>query len=358
MQPIQAQATLKDICRAAGVSLYTASRALAGHRDVAEPTRLRVQAVAAQLGYVANQHARYLKGGKSEMIGVIAASKANPYYATLVSALEEVVESGGYSCFVADAVVNGVYRTDKEDRLIASLIQQRVAAVVLTCPLAEQNLALLAKWKIPVLFVDCPPTAPESHYPSVSIDNFAAGLTMGGHLAGLGYRQWCFVGYARNWTTRESRQQGFATAAAQCGAQLVVVEGGNDVEVARRGVHDLLTSLTKETRPQVIFAGNTILLKGTLLALRDCGLRVPEDMAVVAFDEFDWAALLTPPITVIDQHIARIGQLAGQRLLAILQQDLPPDAPREIVTSYTLCVRESCGALLAPAARPGANLIP
>src|SRR5579871_4990233 len=138
------RATLKDVCSHASVSLYTASRALSGHSDVAETTRARVVESARRLGYVPNQHARNLKGGENRVIGVVAASKTNPYYASLVGALEAGVEAFGYSCFVADAAAMGVYSPEREDRIVHSLIQQRVAAVAVTYAIDAKNLALLA----------------------------------------------------------------------------------------------------------------------------------------------------------------------------------------------------------------------
>jgi LacI family transcriptional regulator len=145
------RATLVDACSQAGVSLYAASRVLSDHAGVAKRTPARVRKVAADLGYVANQHDRNLKGGASTVIGVIAASKANQYYATPVGALEDAVEVHGYSCFVADVATNGIYLPAREDRLIESMIQQRVATVVLTAFIDDRNLTLLESWKIPVL---------------------------------------------------------------------------------------------------------------------------------------------------------------------------------------------------------------
>lgn len=352
------RATLKDVCSKAGVSLYTASRALSDHADISEPTKVRVREVAANLGYVPNQNARNLKGGASSVIGVIAASKANQYYATLVGALESSVETYGYSCFVADAATNGIYLTEREDRIVQSMIQQRVAAVVVTCAIAGKNLALLRSWNIPVLFVDCLP--PESHasYPSVATDNYSASLAVGNHLGALGYRRWCFVGHARNWNTREPRQRGFEAAAAACGASVEIVEGGNEADLARRALAAALTRRSTRERPQAIFASNTVLLAGALLALRDCEIEVPKQMAIAAFDEFDWAALLNPPLTVVDQHIEEIGRAAGFQLLRLLG-DLAADSetPSKVVIAPTLKVRESCGAGLAPQERPGVRTL-
>lgn len=353
MQP-QRAATLKDVSSHAGVSTYTASRALSGHSDVAEATRARVREIAKRLGYVANQHARNLKGGASRVIGVIAASKANQYYATLVGALETAVEAYGYGCFVADAAANGVYLREREDRIVHSMIQQRVAAVVITYAIDETNLALLGEWKIPVMFVDCLPPSAQHAYPSVTTDNYSAGVAVGDHLARLGYRRWCFVGHARNWNTREPRQAGFEAAASGCGASLEIVEGGNDAEVARRAFTAALMRLSGSKRPQAVFASNTVLLKGVLLALHDCGIGIPRDIAVVAFDDFDWAELVSPRVTVIDQHIELIGRTAGSQVLTLLG-DIPAkgDTAGKVVIAPTLIVRASCGARLAPHERAG-----
>jgi LacI family transcriptional regulator len=350
---------LKDVCSQAGVSLFTASRALSGHAGVAKPTRARVREAAARLGYVANQHARDLKGGAGRVIGVIAASKANQYYATLVGALEEAVEAHGFSCFVADAATNGVYLPAREDRIIESMIEQRVAGVVVTYAIDERNLARLDAWRIPVLFVDCSPPDASRPYPSVATDNFSASLAMGNHLASLGYRRWGFVGHARNWNTREPRQQGFEAAAAHCGATIEVIEGGNEAEVARRSIIAVLARLPAERRPHALFASNTVLLQGTLLALRDCAIEIPNAMAVVAFDDFDWAEILTPAITVVDQNIALIGRTAGSQLLALLAETEDRiEAANKAIIACTLKVRESCGVGLAPADRPGAGEAP
>ena len=197
----------------------------------------------------------------------------------------------------------------------SSMIQQRVVAVVVTYAIGDRNLALLASWRIPVLFVDCLPPDTAEPYPSIATDNFSASLAMGNHLASLGYRRWCLVGHARNWNTREPRQRGFEAAATYCGAQVEIVEGGNDAEIAHRSVIGLLTRLPVEERPHALYASNTVLLKGVLFALRDCAIEVPRQMAVVAFDDFDWAPILHPPMTVIDQHIALIGRTAGAQLL-------------------------------------------
>jgi hypothetical protein len=144
----------------------------AGHRHQQSRSRSAVL-IKKGFGATLNLHARSLKGGVSKVIGGIAASKANQYYATLVSAFETAVEPSGYSCFVADAAANGVYLLEREDRIVTLMIQQRVAAVVLTCAITARNLELMKAWQIPVLFVDCLPPETDATYPCVTSDNFA-----------------------------------------------------------------------------------------------------------------------------------------------------------------------------------------
>jgi LacI family transcriptional regulator len=155
------------------------------------------------------------------------------------------------------------------------MIQQRVVAVVVTYSIDVKNLALFKAWDIPVWFVDCLPPDSHASHPSVTTDNFSASLAVGNHFASLGYRRWCFLGHARNWNTREPRQMGFEVAAASCGATLEVVEGGNNAEIARRALTAAVARLTIDERPHAVFASNTVLLKGALLALRDCGIEAP-----------------------------------------------------------------------------------
>jgi LacI family transcriptional regulator len=348
------RATLGDVCERAGVSVYTASRALAGHDDISASTKERVREAAAELGYVANLHARSLKGGASKVIGIIAASKANQYYATLVSAFESAVEPFGYSCFVADAAANGVYLEEREDRIVTSMIQQRVAAIVLTCAISAKNLELLKAWSIPVLFVDCLPPETGRDYPCVTSDNFAASRALGEHFAALGYRRWVFIGHAPNWNTRPPRQQGFEAAAADCGASVQIAEGGNDAEVARRALMLVLTGAAVDRRSQAIFASNTVLLKGVLLALKELGLRAPHQIAVAAFDDFDWAELVDPPITVVDQRIQEIGRTAGAQAIRLVGGEGAEGAfAHRTIIPPQLKVRASCGAMLLRSDRPG-----
>jgi len=347
-------ATLRHVSEAAGVSLFTASRALSNQAGVAAETRDRVQRIAAELGYVANQAARNLKHRRSQTIGILTANTSNQYYPALAGAIEDALQAAGYGCFVSNAVSRhpdsagqsgpARYDVDREDRFVASLLEQRVAGVIVTYALTEANLALLRQWNIPLLFVDCPPPAGHTDLPSVGIDNAAASHLLGRHLAEHGYDHWAFIGFPRDWTTRAPREQGFAAAAQEAGARLDIVEAGNDSDSACAAVGAYLDQAhAAGALPRALFASNTPLLHGAWRALQQRGLRVPADIAVVAFDDFDWASLLTPAVTVIDQHIAALGERAGQAMAAHLQAEGGEPLASDLSLPATLCVRHSCG---------------
>jgi LacI family transcriptional regulator len=339
---VQPRPTLHDICRAAEVSVFTASRALSGHDGVAPQTRERVQRIAGELGYVANQMARNLKRSSSRTVGVLTANVENQYYAVLVGALEKVVQEQGFHCLVTDAVVDGIYSIERENRFVAALLEHRVAGVVVTYSPTRENMRRLAAWRLPILFVDCLPPAGYEHLPCITADNYAASREVGNHLAGHGYGTWAFVAHTPTWGTRQPREMGLCDAASSHGAKVEIIEGGNDSETACRAVAALLDSRPRRAWPDALYASNTPLLHGTLRALNDRSVRIPQDIALVAFDEFDWAALLSPPITVVDQRIPEIGAAAGGRLLDLFGHSSDTGEIVGVVKPY-LRIRASCG---------------
>jgi DNA-binding LacI/PurR family transcriptional regulator len=333
--------TLREVSAAARVSIFTASRALGGQSGVAEETRKLVLATAQRLGYVPNRIARSLKGDHSATLGVLTANNANLFYATLVRAIEKAVQPAGYHCAVVDAVEDGVYDTARETMAVSALLEQRVAGIVVTYTPTTENMRLLADWRVPLVFVDCAPPRGFDHYPSVMTDSRHGSLKLGRHFAAHGYRAWAFVGHAPGWTTRRTREAGFREASEECGATLDVIEGGNDSRTAAEAVAAYLGARPRARWPRALYASNEPLLNGALRALREHELRIPDEIAVAGFDDFAWADLLDPPMTVVDQHIGAIGQIAGEKMLAAL--DGEPAGAAHVVTEPILRVRASCG---------------
>lgn len=311
--------TIRDVSRVTGLSTYTVSRALSGAPGVSADSREQVLAAAREIGYIPNRAAQGLRRGSSDSIAVIVASTANSYYLDLMAGIQQALRHSDWTVIIADVAVDGVYNPRLEDRIVQRLIESRTAGIITTLTLSPENTALLANWDIPIVFVDSAP--PESaNFPSVTTDNYNASLMVGEHLAEHGYRDWLFLVYPQRWTTRIDRERGIRDAAISHNAHVEVLESENDEDSA---FHTLEAYLAGSARiPRVLIAGNNPLLLGALRLLRDRGIRIPADMAVIGYDEFAWASLLDPPLTVLDEDSEGIGRLAGQTLAQIINEQV------------------------------------
>lgn len=345
--------TLVDVSRASGLSVYTVSRALSSQDGVSAESRAAVLTAARDLGYVPNRAAQELRKNTRSAVAILTASTSNYYYIDLMEGIQRTLRASGRSAVVADLAVEGVYTAEAEDAMVQNVIQSRMAGVISTLTLSPQSIRLLEQWDIPVVFVDSKPAAEAGLVASVTTDNFAASQQVGNHLAGHGYDDWLLLIYPARWSTRMERERGMREAAAQHGARLVVIESENDADHAYQALTAHLDAPSGAV-PRALIAGNNPMLRGALHALRDRGVRVPLDCAVVAFDEFAWAPLLDPPLTVLNEHSEQIGLRAATILTRLIDDQVTaeqagqpltpvyrPDDRQEVEAE--LIVRRSCG---------------
>ncbi len=330
--------TLREVSERAGVSTFTASRALGGGEGVSTETRERVGRIARDLGYVPNRMASNFRTASSHLIGVLTANSENLFYAGLIAAFQREMQAQGYNCSITDAFEDGSYSARSEDLFIGTMLEQRAAGIVLVHPPSAANMARLKAFGIPLVFADCLPPEDKAGLSGVTTDNFRAAREAGEVFAAQGRRDWLFVGHPAGFGTREGREAGFRAAAVAAGAALAVVEGRNDPASAAAAVQGRLQG---GAPPDAILCSNEVLLNGVLRALSAAGLAVPSDVAVISFDDFPWAELLAPPATVIAQPTREMGEAAAKLLL---KRILSPDAPAErIVLPARLVRRRSCG---------------
>ncbi|WP_299951490.1 LacI family DNA-binding transcriptional regulator [uncultured Modestobacter sp.] len=343
--------TLRDVSRASGLSTYTVSRALSSGEGVSPASREAVLKAAREVGYVPNAAAQQLRKNTRSNVAVITASTSNHYYLELMRGIEATLRRSGRTSVVADIAAEGHYSEAFEDATVQNLIQSRTAGVIATLTLQQRNVDLLHDWDVPVVFVDAAPPEEARAVPSITTDNEAASQAVGDHLAEHGYDDWALLAYPPRWSTRVPREAGLRIAARRHGARLTVIESENDVDSA---VAALSAHLDGGPAPRAVVAGNNPLLQAALRELRARGLRVPDDVAVIAFDEFPWAALLDPPLTVLDEHSESIGVLAAQTLTRLIDAQVAAEAAgRSIAPAYRaedrrevafeLVVRRSCG---------------
>lgn len=346
------KSTMRDISHATGLSMFTVSRALSGADGVSDESRMQVRRVADELGYIPNRAAQDLRKTSRDSVTVITASTSNSYYLDLMAGIQKALRPADWTVVMADVAVEGVYDANLEARTIRRLIETRTAGVISTLTLKPESVSLLSRWDIPIVFVDSAPPEGKVAFPSVTTDNYEASREVGRHLAGHHYADWLFLAYPTRWSTRFERERGIREAADAHGVRLEILESGNDPESAYGVMAERLA--TRRPLPRALIAGNNPLLLGALRLLREKGLRVPHDVAVVAFDEFAWSGLIDPPLTVLNERSEEIGHRAASMLARIIEAQseaekrglpAPPVYRDEDVQRVEpqLVIRKSCG---------------
>jgi LacI family transcriptional regulator len=331
--------TIKDVARAAGVSQSTTSRAMSGEGYVAAPVRERVLAAAEELGYVPHAMARSLRKQVSRSIGVLVSDLRNPFYADLAAGIAARARSHGYTMMVVDD------QGAQDDELAAArvFVSTRSAGVIVT-PLSAEVGEYLLRQHIPVVEAD------RQFLPDrcdgVIVDNASIARRMTDHLITLGHRRIALLVDETAWTTGSDRAAGYRASLEASGIGVdpsLVVPVGMDADGARRAAVDLLARGDAVT---AAFAANNVVAEGVWRAAHDLGLRVPDDLSIVSFDDARWMSMVDPGITAIAQDAVALGEAAVDRLLARVEE---PDAPpRTVVLEATITPRGSTAAPRAP----------
>jgi LacI family transcriptional regulator len=297
------RATIKDVAEAAEVSRSTASRALTGRGYVAPAVRDRVRRAAQALGYVPDAMARNLRQQVSRSIGVLVSDLRNSFYADLASGVSQQSRRRGYAMMLADD--NGSPEAELE--AAETFVALRVAGVILT-PLSVGVTEYLGRHRIPVIEVDR--QFAEGACDAVVVDNMAAAQRVTGGLLGLGHRRVALLIDEMDWTTGRDRLVGYRGAFHAAGVPLddaLVVRGGWDVGAAQAVALDLLGSAD---RPTAVFAANNVLAEGVWRAAQALGLRIPEDLSLVSFDDAPWMTMVRPGVTAVAQDAVALGEAA------------------------------------------------
>lgn len=328
------RATLRDVAERAGVSRSTASRALSGRGYVAEPVREKVLGTAQELGYVPDAMARTLKQQKSRSIGILVTDLRNQFYADLAAGASKQAKAGGYTTVLVD---DGL--SEEDDETIAeAFVSLRVGGVVVT-PTTATVPAYLARHRIPVVEVDRQFAADRND--AVVVDNRGGARAATAHLLGLGHRRIALLIDETDWTTGENRHRGYRDAYAAAGVPVddeLVIPVGWDVEDCRPRAVEILR---RADRPTAVFAANNVLAEGVWRAIVELGLRIPDDVSLVAFDDAPWMSMVTPGVTAVAQDAVELGAVAVRRLLQRLAG--PDGEPETTVLDVALRVRGSTG---------------
>jgi DNA-binding LacI/PurR family transcriptional regulator len=302
--------TMRDVARRAGVSLATVSYVVnGGPRHVSEELRQRVEVAMGELAY------RRASRGRSRTrpltFGVIVPDTGNSFFSRAISGLRSVLRPGGHVLVAGSSDE----RPDWEDELVSACVKARVDGLVVTpCGRVPESVERLAAARLPVVLMDR--DAGPTNLSRVVMDNYRSAFQATRLLIESGHRRIALVNGSESVVTARERLRGYRDALAFAGIE------PDDARV--RGVpftHEegrlaTLDLLSQARRPEAIFSSSVILTSGVLRALQERGLRWPDDIALVGYGDADWASLVTPPLTVIQQPAQQLGVVAGQLLLA------------------------------------------
>ncbi len=333
-------ATIKDVAAHAGVSVATVSAVINSNKYVSPDLIQRVHESITVLSYERNSLAQGLKKQTSHTIGLIISDITNPFFTSVARGVEDVANARGYSLILGN--------TDedlKKEMSYRRLLESKRADGLIVAVTARSH-EYLRSWsaqRLPLVSIDRLPS--ELGIDAVLIDNMAGARQAVEHLITLGHERIGIVTGLPGITTTQERLTGYEQALAAHGIPLdptLIAEGNSRIDGGECGALQLLTQ--EAARPTALFVTNGLMVIGALQAINLVGLRCPQDIALVGFDDFEWAAVMHPRLTTVRQPTYEIGQKAAQLLFERLEKR---DAPPQVVRLQPqLIIRELSGAAL------------
>jgi DNA-binding LacI/PurR family transcriptional regulator len=332
--------TIKDIAKAAGVSHPTVSRALNNHPAISESTRERIIELAHQMGYVPNATARGLKTSRTRALGAILQVMDDPFWSEVLEGVDSILHPEGYSLFVASTHDD----KQREKEVVQVMMQRGVDGILLLSPqFREDQCQLLKSYDLPMVMVNNE-GAVDCQYIIYNDDLYGAGLVTK-HLIDLGHTRIAFLGKRRS-ASNNDRLAGFRAEMQAAGLKvdkryIYHTSAGNPLG-GREGAAYLLSL---DEVPSGIVCYNDFLALGVYNYLQENGLRIPEDVSVVGYDNISIAAYLFPPLTTLHQHKFELGEGAARMMLEVLSnrqqknRNLPPS--KKISMQGVLQIRAS-----------------
>jgi LacI family transcriptional regulator len=332
----------RDVAARAGVSVGTVSHVLNHPHRVSERTRRKVQAAIDALGFVRNESARQLRGGDSRTLAYVLFDIANPFFADVAKGAQHAADAAGLVLFLCNSDEN----IDRQNAYLERLEQQRVEGVLIT-PIdpTDPRIAELTARGTPVVLVAR--GHGQGRY-SVSVDDVRGGELAATHLLDVGHRRIAFVGRPQDFGFVAERLTGANRAATRAGTQPLTVVETTRLDVAEgRRAGERLAGIPAVRRPSAVFCANDLLALGLLQQVLQLGLRVPDDVAIVGYDDIDFAQAATVPLTSVAQPRHLLGRTAVELLLTE-GRGAGPNEPRHVLFEPELVVRASTTAHTRP----------
>lgn len=343
---VRRHVTIRDVAKAAGASVSTISAALNNSDYVSADMRSRIENAIKDLKYRPNDLARGLRLQKTHSIAIVVPDLSNNFYIELVRGAKDYSASANYTVLIGDSRDSW----EEERNYLDSFHRRRVDGIV-RVPAID---ALKGKGKtdlgnLPVVYADRYPLTKDSYVGRVGIDNRRAADSATRYLLSLGHRKMGIITGDSSSGTSVDRLEGFLQALRSAGIRpdrSMIHSGHNDMESGH--VHTMQL-LTRADRPTAIFCTNNMMALGALAAIQEIGLVCPEEISLLGFDDFYWATLLRPRLTVVRQPAREVGMIAARMLIDHLEGR--PGVPTPTLLATQLMVRDSCSPPKQPAPR-------
>jgi LacI family transcriptional regulator len=339
---VNAPVSIREVAARAGVSVGTVSNVLNRPEIVALSTRDRVHEAIKELGFVRNESARQLRAGRSRIIGLVVMDVANPFFTDVARGVEDEASRAG----LAVILCNSDDQLPKETRYLELLEEHRVQGILIT-PVAgaDERLALLQRRGTPVVLVDA--TSPSGGQCSVAVDDVLGGDVAMSHLIDGGHQRLAYIGGPLSIRQVADRRDGALRALARAGRapaalQMIETRGLNAYAGQQAGA--AIAAQPAGRRPTGAFCANDLIALGLLQEMTRRGIGVPGDIAIVGYDDIDFAAAAAVPLSSVRQPRQQLGRTAAQLLLA---ETLASDAHthRQVTFKPELEIRQSSGAI-------------
>ena len=332
--------TINDVAKRAGVSLVTVSRVINNTGNVSAATQEKVERAIEELGYVPSVMARSLRSKRTHTLALIVSDVTNPFWTTVARGVEDAAQSSDYSVFLYNTDENPI----KQRRCLDVVVAQRADGVIIAPYDSDaKNLGNLRRRNIPTVVIDRRIEGWEVD--SVHGDSISGAKALVEHLIGLGHRRIAMLAGPADTSTAEDRVTGYCLALAEAGIPV-------DPQLIKRGEYKSASGeelahqvLAEGLNPTAIFAANNAVAVGVIQAVGDRGLRIPQDIALVCFDDLPNLSRLFPFLTVVAQPAYDMGVNAAQLILSRLDSEVSLQ-PRHVVLPTRLVVRHSCGSQL------------
>jgi LacI family transcriptional regulator len=329
--------TMADVARLAGVSVSTVSHVINETRPVSEELRRRVQDAILASGYHPNQIARALATSNSSLIGIVMSAMSNPMFGDVVAAMEAKARRHGYTLLVTDSRDDPVV----EAQGVRVMLDRRVDGVILAPANDERSagiLELLATRRTPTVLLD---RFADPRFDMVGAESVRSTALLVEHLARAGHQRIGFLSGMTGVSTTTERLEGYRLGLAEWDLpfERALVRSGRST--VSGGYHATRALLSGRRPPTAIIGANNNMTVGAYRAAREVQRQIPDDLAIVSFDDIEWADLFEPSLTAVAQPIAAMGSAAISLLLTRMED---PEGVRSSVRLPTTFVhRESCG---------------